>query len=125
MPVANPGLPRRGLLTETMDLAAMIAVGGDCPQDIDLLRTTAGQHPMFGQVASAPAEPSFIDTLATTATVSAVTDFQTAVKFAHVTARALAVKRRKQHRFRPHQAQRNGSRSAACVPPRQETLVPR
>lgn len=79
------------------DMATMIAVGGDCPQDIDLLRTATGQHPLFGQVASAPTEARFIEALTSTAPVGAVTDFDTAVKSARTRAWELAAERSPMH----------------------------
>lgn len=79
------------------DIATMIAVGGDCPQDIDLLRTTARQYPLFGQVASLPTEARFVEALTSTAPVGAVTDFDRAVKAARARARKLAAERSPLH----------------------------
>lgn len=80
------------------DLAAVIALGGDCPQDIDQLRTRTGQHPLFGAVASAPTEARFIDQLTSLAPAAAVTDFNTAVKTARARAWVLAGERSPMHK---------------------------
>lgn len=79
------------------DMATMIAIGGDCPQDIDLLRTTAGTHPVFGQVTSAPTEARFIEALTSTSPVGAINDFNRALKAARTTAWALAGQRSPMH----------------------------
>lgn len=78
-------------------MATMIAVGGDCPQDIDLLRTTTGQHPLFGQVASAPTEARFIEALTSAAPARAVTDFNAAVKAVRTRSWELAGQRSPMH----------------------------
>lgn len=79
------------------DVTTMIALGGDCPSDINLMRTTTGVHSVFGAVASAPTEARFIHQLTDTAPVTAVTAFNHAVKKARTTAWALAGKRSPMH----------------------------
>lgn len=63
-----------------LDLAVMLAVGGDCPADVALLRAGSG---LFGPVASAPTISRLVDTLA-----AAGEEALTALRTARAQARA-------------------------------------